>query len=521
MENDFLMFSKEPEIMNAIHSEKILYSNKIQKMKSFLLKQERNLIVTQSAIYTFQNKKLKKTLKYEEIKALTFSTISNEFIIHRKNQYDFHYLCPDKIKLICAIIKAYEKSMNTPLVLCEIKEKSLKPYVTTKKEKKRDANASRMDKNKIIDTQTFLIDHEQKKILARSQTAMAGTTNIFNLNINAGDSNEILEEKFFNVIFYKNGVGDLTENDLKFINVIGKGKFSKIYLVQNSLNKEYYAVKSIDKNDIEEYNKDKVEKIVKNLNHNFITNIKLCFETSNRIYFCFEYVQNEDLFHHINYKANNENDNINEEEIKFYSASIILALEYLHKNEIIYRNITSKNILISKDGYIKLTPFSLELGQLFHLKKNIESNISKNEYNPPETFNNESNNSSDFWNLGIIIYEMIYGVPPFYSLDENNLKEMIENNDLKFPENINIPENLKDLIEKLLKKNWEERLGKNGDINEIKNHEFFSGFNFDDLLNKKIESPYKPNLDENLRNKNYEELYNYEDLIKVDLFNVN
>lgn len=109
----------------------------------------------------------------------------------------------------------------------------------------------------------------------------------------------------------------------------------------------------------------------------------------------------------------------------------------------------------------------------------------------------------------------------FYSLDENNLKEMIANNDLKFPENINIPENLKDLIEKLLKKNWEERLGKNGDINEIKNHEFFSGFNFDDLLNKKIESPYKPNLDENLRNKNYEELYNYEDLIKVDLFNVN
>ena len=517
MENDSLMFSKDPEIMNAINSEKILYSNKIQKMKSFFLKTERNLIITESAIYTFHNKKLKKTVKYNDISAITFSSKSNEFIIHRKNQYDFHYLCTDKIKLICTIIKEYEKIMQKPIILCETKEKSLKSYVTSKKEKKKDANMSRMDKNKIIDTQTFLFDHDQNKILTRAQISITNNSNnILNLNIDNEDNNDVVEENIVKMIFYKDGNDEITENDLKYIDIIGRGKLGKIYLVQNLLNKEYYAVKFIDKNDKEESTMEKIE-IVKNLNSTFLINIKLCFEINNRIYFCFEFIQNEDLFYHINYKTNFEN--INEEKIRFFSASIILALEYLHKNGITYRNITPKNILITKDGYIKLTPFSLE--ELFNIPKNIETNISKNEYNSPESYTSKPNISSDFWNLGIIIYEMIYGIPPFYSLDNNTLSEMITKNEIRFPENITVSKNLKDLMEKLLKKNLEERLGKNGDINEIKNHDFFKEFNFDDLLNQKIESPFKPNFSDNLRNNNFNESYNYEDLIKVELMNIN
>ena len=353
MENDFLNFSKDSEIITAINSEKILYSNKIQKMNSILFKKERNLIITDSAIYTFQNKKLKKSLKYNDIKALTFSSKSNEFILHRKNQYDFHFSCSDKIKLICALIKAYEKKMQMPITLCEIKEKSLKQYATSKKEKKKDANMSRMDKNKIIDTQTFLIDHEQKNILSKAKTNINTNTNyIFNLNLDEENNNVIKEENSFGLIFYKDNE-DICENDLDFINIIGKGKMGKIYLVQNLLNKEYYAMKSLDKNDIEEYSKDNIEKKVKNLNMDFLANIKLCFETKNRIYFCFEFIQNENLFYYNNYQNNTIN-SINEDKIRFLSASIILALDYLHKNEIIYRNITPNNILITKEGYIKL-----------------------------------------------------------------------------------------------------------------------------------------------------------------------
>ena len=102
MENDFLSFSKEAEIIKAINSEKILYSNKIQKMTSFLIKQERNFIITPQAIYIFHNKKLKKSIKYEDIKAITFSTISNEFIIHFQ-QFLMSLLSTEKINMIIII----------------------------------------------------------------------------------------------------------------------------------------------------------------------------------------------------------------------------------------------------------------------------------------------------------------------------------------------------------------------------------------------------------------------------------
>ena len=160
VQSDMLSFSKEKEITTVLNNEPILYSNKIQKMNSFIIKQERNIIITEESIYIFDKKKFKKKINYEDILALTFSSISNEFIIHRKSIYDYHLICSDKIKLMCAIIKAYEKKMKKAIILCEIKEKSLKPYFTSKKEKKKDINATKYDESKIIDTQTFLFDNE-------------------------------------------------------------------------------------------------------------------------------------------------------------------------------------------------------------------------------------------------------------------------------------------------------------------------------------------------------------------------
>ena len=522
MENDFLLFSDEPEIMSAIKSDIILYSNKIQKMRSFIIKKERNFVITPRAIYIFQNKKLKKILKYEDIQGITLSTLSNEFIIHRKDQYDFHYLCLDKTKLICSLIKAYDKYMKIPIILCEIHEKSLKPYATTKKEKKKDIKASRMDKSKIIDTQTFLIDNESNKIFLRSQTTSPNVSNDLHLRLSIinTDKNIIHEENSFKIIFCKEGnIDDINEKDFQYISILSKGKFSKIYLVENILNKKYYVMKSINKKSLKEYN-NKIGNILYYLNHNFLVDIMFCYETNERIYFFLEYIQNEDLFYFIHFYKKIKSENIDEKVIKFYAALIILVLEYLHKNGIKYRNISPRNILIKKDGYIKITPFSLE--QFFTIKSIYDKNkIKKNEYTSPEALNGKLQVSSDFWNLGIIIYEMIYGIPPFYSFDNNKLSEIIMNNELKFPKNVEISENLKNLIEKLLEKNCDERLGNDGDFDKIKNHDFFKDINFDDLLNKKIESPYKPSFKNDFHNNNFEEKYNYEEFIEAELIKIN
>ena len=300
--------------------------------------------------------------------------------------------------------------------------------------------------------------------------------------------------------------------DFNIMKIIGRGNVSKIFLVQYTKNNNLYALKSISKNIIESnFQYKSKEKLIQNLNHPFLININTLFETKDRIYFLMPLIQGEKLSYHIKTFKNLE-----EEKVKFYAASIILLLDYLHKNEIICRDLTPDNILIDQDGYIKITPFHIE--RFFELKKEIAEKIEKNEYNSPEILsNNEDLKGADWWNLGIIIYEMIYGIPPFYIDDENKMEEFINKTPLIFPRKPLVSENIKNLIKRLLTKKLEERLGYNKGYEEIKNHPFFKDFNFDDLLEKKIESPYKPNKKDIESNKIIKEKYTFEDLIKYGM----
>ena len=110
---------------------------------------------------------------------------------------------------------------------------------------------------------------------------------------------------------------------------------------------------------------------------------------------------------------------------------------------------------------------------------------------------------------------MIYGIPPFFSDIDTELKNRVTKNELIFPKIKNISDSLKDLTKQLLNKNFEERLGYKNGFEDIKNHEFFKGFNFDELLERKMQPPYKPVIGDILENnKKIEEKFTYEDLQK-------
>ena len=193
----------------------------------------------------------------------------------------------------------------------------------------------------------------------------------------------------------------------------------------------------------------------------------------------------------------------------------------MHKNGIEYKSFSSKNILIDKDGYLKIVPF--HIGKILKLKKTNKTkkilDKYKDEYSPPEVFlegDSQNLKSADWWNLGIIIFEMLYNIPPFFTDEESEIKQIIISTELKFPKNPPISNNLKDLINKLLKKKFNERLGYENGFEDIKKHEFFKGFNFDDLLSKKIEAPYKPKIGDILENnKKMEQKFTYEDLKRM------
>ena len=508
---DFLSWSNDKEVLKAINNEVIYFSNKIYKINTF--KQERNLVLTNKSLYNFQGKKVKRQMKYEEMLGITFSNQSNEFVVHAKEGYDFHFLSTDKTMIIYLISVFYESIVNKPIILCQVNEKSLKQYVTTKKDKKKDINISRLDDNNKIDTQTFIIDNNPLQIKKRSNTESSGgkVTNIPPPKENPKFINN-------NLIFTnEDKINSAGIEDFEVIRLIGRGATSKVFLVKNKFNHNFYALKSLVKNYMEMNNEDNNLKKIKELKFPFLINTALCFETNEKVYFAFEYIQGEELFYNIKI-----NKYLNEEKIKFYAGIISLTLNYLHNNGIEYKCFNSRNILIDKDGYLKLVPF--HLWKIFPIKNDKNKKTSEklfNECTPPEIFSEDNNSrnikGADWWNLGIIIFEMAYGIPPFFSDDDNEMKNMIKNNELKFPIIPVISESLKDLINKLLIKNYEERLGYKNGIEEIKNHEFFKELNFDELLEMKIKPLYKPIIgDINAGNKKINNIFTYEDLQKYE-----
>lgn len=179
--------------------------------------------------------------------------------------------------------------------------------------------------------------------------------------------------------------------------------------------------------------------------------------------------------------------------VKFYAAQLVLALEHLHKNNIIYRDLKPENVLIDKKGFIKVTDFGLS-------KENIlDSHAAKSfcgtpEYLAPEIIKNEGHGKPvDWWSLGSIIYEMLTGIPPFYCKDREKLFDSIKNKEVQYPEYLS--DEVIDLMKKLLVKDPDKRLGSgpNG-AEDIKNHPFFKGMKWNDLYNKKIKPPFIPRL---------------------------
>ena len=190
---------------------------------------------------------------------------------------------------------------------------------------------------------------------------------------------------------------------------------------------------------------------------------------------------------------------------KFYVASIITVFDYLHKKNIIYRNLRPENIVFETNGYIKLTDF-------FFSKKLIDdfsySLCGIPEYYAPEMINQTGYNKSiDYWQLGILFYEMMVGFPPFMDSDPLKLYSKIKICNVKFPKNIN--KNAKNMIKHFLNVDKYKRLGctKKG-IYEIIQHSLFENFDWEALLHRSMNPPFIPKVNRLLYFSRYKKLEN-------------
>jgi len=197
-----------------------------------------------------------------------------------------------------------------------------------------------------------------------------------------------------------------------------------------------------------------------------------------------------------------------EDKVRFYSAQIAIALEHLHTHGIVYRDLKPENILLEEQGYLTLADFGM--AKKLKTEEKAMSFCGTPEYLAPEIITGEGHNkAADWWSFGILIYEMLCGIPPFYNENLDRMYELIKLSELRFPKKIKISADAQDLITKFLDRNQKTRLGKNG-LAEFKSHPFFTGVDFQSVSDKKIKAPFVPEITGKMDVKNFDEEFTNE-----------
>jgi len=284
--------------------------------------------------------------------------------------------------------------------------------------------------------------------------------------------------------------GKPSKNDFFLQGELGRGGFGKVWLVKKKDTGKQYALKEIKKSylvGIQGGQKITTEdifnekNIMKDSNSPFVVKLYSSFQDKFNVYFLMELVVGGNLFGYLK-----ERRMFPEEVARFYSAEVILALEYLHDEmNIIYRDLKPENILVGEDGHIKLSDFGLS-----KIADRYKGSIKGTpDFIAPEVFQGEEfTKMVDYWSLGCLIFEMIYGRPAFTDDPSENRMKKILNGKFSFPANDKVSEDAKDLIRKLLIVDQTKRLGYRG-IQEIKGHPFYKSIDWSDLRNKKNTAP--------------------------------
>ncbi|KAL4470787.1 hypothetical protein ABPG73_000047 [Tetrahymena malaccensis] len=277
---------------------------------------------------------------------------------------------------------------------------------------------------------------------------------------------------------------ELSWKDFRFISKLGQGSFGEVYLVERE--KKLFAMKIQNKQQVLQKNLQRYvqteKKALSLFNHPFIIKLHYAFQNDWYLFMVMEYAEGGDMGNYLNKK-----NKLPEDEARIYTAQIVLALEELHKQDIIFRDLKPDNVVLDHLGNAKLTDFGLS-------KEGIKENTYTKSfcgsvaYLAPEVLAKRPHSRTvDWYLLGTFLYELLVGIPPYYDNNKEILYDNIRRGPLKIPRSMSA--DAKDLIKQLLNRNPKERLGSKGDSEEIKAHPFFKNVNWDDIYTGKVKAP--------------------------------
>ncbi|CAI5707920.1 unnamed protein product [Peronospora farinosa] len=286
----------------------------------------------------------------------------------------------------------------------------------------------------------------------------------------------------------------MSVNDFDLLSVVGKGAYGKVFLAKKKQGKNagrVYAMKVLRKQDV--FKKKQVEhtkseqRILKHVEHPFVVRLRYAFQNHQKLYLVMDYYSGGSLFVHLRKEKR-----FSEQRACFYAAELVLSLAHLHSMHIMYRDLKLENILVDSEGHIAITDFGLS-------KEDDEGStfVGTPEYLAPELLCSQRTSTSygntvDWWSYGVLVYEMIQGHTPFWDKNRRQMFQNILSKDPLYP-----PEHFSptatDFLQRLLVKNPQQRMGCGADgALEIMGHLWFKGVDWEALLERRMEPPFKP-----------------------------
>lgn len=477
---------------NKPSPEVVSFSDFVIKINKREKEQTRVMLITDKAIYNLMPNnygKCKRRIGIEALVAITASQISDEFVIHIPDEYDYRFKSSKKDK-ICETLGILFKNFQTAkqkkptkLPVTYIQQSDLKDLAVTK------AMARMQTREDVLKRKQALaaVAHESDKEETQAQK----------------------DEKADKVTQLMENTEKVRLDDFELLKVLGRGSFGKVMQVKKKTTGKIFAMKILKKRAIIARNQvehTKAErKILQALQHPFLMTLRYAFQSKEKLYFVLDYYQGGELFFHLKNKRR-----FGEDVARIYVGEIAAALGHLHSLGVIYRDLKPENILLDDNGHVCLTDFGLS--------KDVDPSDKAHtfcgtpEYLAPEIVTGAGHDKAvDWWSLGILLYELTVGIPPFYSQNVNEMYNKIQHGVLRFPPFLS--EGCKSLIVALLNRDPSKRLGSGKDLDDVKSHAFFKDLNWDKMMRKEIEVPYKPKVKSGDDTQNFDETFTKEPVV--------
>ncbi len=431
-------------------NEEILYSKKIQRIKKGA-EEEIIIVLSDRYVYGIKGKKARHKVDIRNITGITLSKKSDEFVIHTcEIDDDLHYKSDNHSYILELIARIFYCQTRKKIDLSVVENSFLDEYVTQKSDKKSNKGKSKFDPHFFMDIDHFLYGNIEKK---NNWKTLASITKYL--------KSEII---FYNML--KCGNLDLKKlriENFRHLEVLSLSVYGDVVLGQYIPTGEIYFIRTINSSDTNEFclSFDLLMDInMSSDNFPFMAQLDFMLKTQTVTYLISTFNGNFEGGYLISkvYDCGIFSENI----ALFFGSQIALIIDYFHKKKIEFLGFSPQNFLIGPDGYIKFVDYEMDYSTV---KKNADKICL---YDGPEEYSLIQN---DWYNFGVIMYEMLFGIPPSFINDV-----------LVFQKYFTVSEKAKSFLENMMKKEVYE----NFSLDELKKTDLFKDTNFDDILQKKI-----------------------------------